>query len=93
MKLPEDNKHKISAMMTEQLEDLRDEEQIITVFVEKDTNISTASFNEEVEMAGAKVIERFDAINTDVVQIKASQLKNILKNSGVKSVSMEQTYH
>ncbi|HDX9529941.1 TPA: S8 family peptidase [Bacillus thuringiensis] len=93
MKLPDESKHKVSAMMVEQLEDLRDEEQIINVFLKKDSEISTASLNTQLEEVGAKVIDRFDTINTDVIQVKASQLKEILKNPAVKSVAMEQTYH
>ncbi|SPY16114.1 peptidase S8/S53 subtilisin kexin sedolisin [Paenibacillus polymyxa] len=93
MKLPEESKEKLSPNTIKQLDDLRSEDQIVTVLIKKEKVMGMSALNSEFEEAGAKVIDRFDKINTDVVQVKASKLKDIIKNPAVKSVAMEKTYH
>ncbi|MCK6075359.1 S8 family peptidase [Paenibacillus silvae] len=93
MKIPDSSKDKLSPHAIKQLDDLRSEDQIVTVLIKKEKVIGISALDSEFEEAGAKVIDRFEKIDTDVVQIQASKLKELLKNPAVKSVAMEKTYH
>ncbi|MCF7756356.1 S8 family peptidase [Paenibacillus xylanexedens] len=95
MNVHEKGKDKLSQHLLKYLEnDVRSEDQMITVLIKRDTDISPSSFLEtDIKKSEAKVLERFESINTDLVQIKASQLNQLLKNPAIKSVTAEQTYH
>ncbi|MCY8916785.1 S8 family peptidase [Bacillus atrophaeus] len=95
MNIPEEGKQKLSSHLVKHLEEgIRSEEQTITVLIEREDVVGTAdALDKEVENKEATIVDRFDSINTDVVQVKAKELNDIIKNPAVKSVAIEQKYH
>ncbi|MEC0695552.1 S8 family peptidase [Bacillus atrophaeus] len=95
MNIPEEGKQKLNSHLVNYLEEgIRSEEQTITVLIEREDVVGTAdALDKEVENKEATIVDRFDSINTDVVQVKAKELNDIIKNPAVKSVTIEQKYH
>lgn len=95
MNIHEEGKQKLSSHLLKHLEEgIRSEEQIITVLIKREDVIGTAdALDKEVENKEATIVDRFDSINIDVVQVKAKELNDIIKNPAVKSVTIEQEYY
>lgn len=93
----EEYKKKLSSSLIRHLdENVQSGDQLITVLVRREDDIdaeTTSSLEQDIELSGAKVIDRIEFINTDVVHITPEKLSEIVKNPGVKSVSIERNYY
>lgn len=93
----EEHKEKLSSSLIRYLdESVQSDDQKITVLVhrENDMDAETASSLErDIEVSGAKIIDRLEFIKTDIMHITPEKLSEIVKNPGVKSVSIERNFY